>query len=423
MSTRNTSVVCSPSPVASESSDVYYNDPAFLDATSPTAMPVATADDVYNTDAYDTDTPVSVDDRDITPTSQPIRSTPSPASVIEISHDEFPALATPAPATMAATRGKVGKKNKGKKRAIQENADEDDPFLVADTAAAIADSLSLSNTASLVTGGASSSRCVPGSPPKRLRTNSAGNAVPVLAQGNSHAGGSPFLTPMGDANAATVAPTTAAPAHAPAPATATTTPAATAPVAAPAPAANAPFVAMPAPAVAAPIAAPVTYAAAALAPAALPNLAPALATVVQHIIAANAFAAPAERLWPTADGNLPCGSYTSMPAGGFPLLVYSYHALTQGMSPSLMQMYREVPDPKFLLSVSGGNGVVMQTHGLIRDSISNFINIDAPDFQLGTPPTSEHGTSSTLWLVAGIPENLTATILHHPVLASGRITV
>jgi hypothetical protein len=66
---------------------------------------------------------------------------------------------------------------------------------------------------------------------------------------------------------------------------------------------------------------------------------------------------------------------------------------------------------------------MMQTHGLTRDAIGNFINIDATDFQLGTPPTADHGPSPILWLVAGIPEHLADTIVQHPIISSGRITL
>jgi hypothetical protein len=41
----------------------------------------------------------------------------SPASVMEISRDEFPSLATPTPATETKPRAKATKANKGKRRA------------------------------------------------------------------------------------------------------------------------------------------------------------------------------------------------------------------------------------------------------------------------------------------------------------------
>ncbi|KAF8172327.1 hypothetical protein K438DRAFT_1981505 [Mycena galopus ATCC 62051] len=54
MNTRSLSVACMPSPVASESSDIYYDDPVFADATPPTAMQAAAADDAYDTNEYNT---------------------------------------------------------------------------------------------------------------------------------------------------------------------------------------------------------------------------------------------------------------------------------------------------------------------------------------------------------------------------------
>lgn len=86
-------------------------------------------------------------------------------------------------------------------------------------------------------------------------------------------------------------------------------------------------------------------------------------------------------------------------------------------------MYEAVPFPKFFLVVSGGNGAVMKTHGLIRDAIGNFINIDAAGFTLGTPPTATNGTSPSLWLAADIPGQLTQAILDTLILSSAGITL
>ncbi|KAF8174330.1 hypothetical protein K438DRAFT_1980355 [Mycena galopus ATCC 62051] len=431
VNTRSSSVARTPSPVGSDSSDIYYDDPVFVDASSPTAMPAATAilatttpdtaaDDAYDPDGYDTnaDAAASMNDRNTTPTPQPVRNT-SPASVIEITEDDFPALTTPVPAAAAATRRKAGKKNKGKKHVIQENADEGDPFLAAatataiadplgpasdmrfeaDTATAVANSLGLTNTAHYATAGTSSSRRVLGSPLKCQCTNSAGDAAPAPTRGSTQASGSPFLVPTSSANNAAAAPTDAAAA----PIAAVLTPTVNVPAAAPAPPVTVPVVAAPH----VHTVAPVTFAAAlaAPAPAALPNLAPAPAVVVQNIIAANPIVAPAGPTWPTADGNPPRGSYTAIPAG-FPPIVYSHTLLTQGIPPNLMQMYQEVPGPN-----------------LIHNSISNAIDIEPTNFQLGTPPTADNGTTSSLWLVAGIPEHLAATVLTYPFLSSGRITI
>ncbi|KAJ7819711.1 hypothetical protein B0H14DRAFT_2600460 [Mycena olivaceomarginata] len=92
------------------------------------------------------------------------------------------------------------------------------------------------------------------------------------------------------------------------------------------------------------------------------------------------------------------------------------------MPPDLMQMYRDVPHPKFLLTVSGGNGQTMHTHGLIRDAIGNYINVEATNFQLGTPPTVECGPNPILWLVAGLPGHLSDELINKKVLSSSHIT-
>ncbi|KAJ7833711.1 hypothetical protein B0H14DRAFT_3462527 [Mycena olivaceomarginata] len=74
------------------------------------------------------------------------------------------------------------------------------------------------------------------------------------------------------------------------------------------------------------------------------------------------------------------------PGGSFPAVIYLSALLTQGMPPSLMQLYNEVSDPKFFVVVSRGNGATIQTHGLICVAIGDFINVDLTGFHLGTPP-------------------------------------
>jgi hypothetical protein len=93
---------------------MYYDDPAFDSALdSPTNNPNGALD------AYNSDASVAMSDaHHTTPTPQPTRVM-SPASVVEISEEEFPRLATPIPAATTKTHGKATKKNKGKKRALQ----------------------------------------------------------------------------------------------------------------------------------------------------------------------------------------------------------------------------------------------------------------------------------------------------------------
>jgi hypothetical protein len=94
-----------------------------------------------------------------------------------------------------------------------------------------------------------------------------------------------------------------------------------------------------------------------------------------------------------------------------------------GVPVELIRMYGDVAHPKFLIVVSGGNGAVMRTHGLIRDAIGGFINIDRADFTLGTPPTAANGTSSSLWLIADIPDHLAQTIIDNRIISSTIITL
>jgi hypothetical protein len=86
-------------------------------------------------------------------------------------------------------------------------------------------------------------------------------------------------------------------------------------------------------------------------------------------------------------------------------------------------MYEEVASPKFFLVVNGGNGAVMKTHRLIREAIGSYINIDPTAFTLGTPPTATNGSSSTLWLVAGIPDPLAQAVIDARMLSSTNITI
>jgi hypothetical protein len=128
-------------------------------------------------------------------------------------------------------------------------------------------------------------------------------------------------------------------------------------------------------------------------------------------------------LWLTADGLPPRGSYTPTPAGGFPAIVSSPEQLLHGVPVELIRMYDEVAHPKFFIVVSGGNGAVLRTHGLIRDAIGSFINIDRADFTLGTLPTAANGTSSSLWLVADIPDHLAQAIVDNRIISSTSITI
>ncbi|KAJ7477401.1 hypothetical protein FB451DRAFT_1557191 [Mycena latifolia] len=396
----------SSSPTPSENSDMYYDD--FKNA-SPSPAPSQTADQL----GWESDgTPAPMDSRDATPIQAARPS--SPASVVEISREEFPPLPGPTPATVTKPRAtKAAKAKKGKEKAkatettpaeaAAHNGDDNDPFLAADTAAAIAASLGQQTEHDNTTAGASSSRrpaAAPGSPTKRQRANTAGDTVaPTIVV--------PVITPL----ALAPVPTPATTAHAVAPAMATAP--------APAPAASATVAPTSAQA-----AAPVVV------PAAVP------ATIAQHAMAAApvqpvAAVAPAQPaaaaaqlpLWLTADGLPPRGSYTPTPVGGFDGIVYEPERLLHGVPQELLELYQGVPFPKIFLTVSGGNGAVMRTHGLIREAIGNFINIDATDFILSTPPAAANGTSPPLWLVAGIPAWLTQAILDNRVLSSSAITI
>ncbi|KAJ7698512.1 hypothetical protein B0H14DRAFT_3528834 [Mycena olivaceomarginata] len=188
---------------------------------APPSPPPPRAANEHN--AYDSDASeaASTDAHNATPTPQPTRAM-STASIVEITMDERPA--TPVPDAAPAKRGKAGKKNKGKKRAAQDT-DDDDPFLAADVAHAIAASLGHTTVLDHATGGTSSSSYrLPESPSKRIRTSPGGNTAPAAHQATSTAD-TPFLTPTvteatGTAGrpheVAATAPTSGAPSGAPA---------------------------------------------------------------------------------------------------------------------------------------------------------------------------------------------------------------
>ncbi|KAJ7845481.1 hypothetical protein B0H13DRAFT_2363608 [Mycena leptocephala] len=350
------------SPTPSENSDMYYDDSNNRYASLSPA-PSQTANALgWDGDASPTPGEPRHDD---TPTPQPARA-PSPASVV--------------PRTKASKAGKGKGKVKAAPTAAEARAsDNDDPFLAADTAQAIAASLGLPSPLDRATAGASSSRrpaeAGVGSPSKRLRSNSTGDAGPA-PYAAVVAAAAPATTPIG----------TPAAAHEVAPVTAPT-PLPSRPLCPPDP------------------------------PQSPRNP---LVHPFRTCTRPNDGLPP---MWLTADGNPPRGSYFPTPAGGLPAIVYSEEQLFHDVPADLLGMYEEVAFPKFFLFVSGGNGAVMKTHGLIREAIGNYINIDPADFTLGTPPTAANGTSPAPWLTADIPAPLAQAIVDARIISSTDITL
>ncbi|KAJ7861055.1 hypothetical protein B0H13DRAFT_2355286 [Mycena leptocephala] len=276
--------------------------------------------------------------------------------------------------------------------------DNNDPFLAVDIPRATATSLGLALSLDQATNDALSSRrpaAAPGSPAKRLHSNTAGEATPAPSTATiATPASAPVTVPaFAPVTAPTVAPTLTpivAPTPVPGIAPNTTDPVATAGTA-------------PVAAVGAPIADVFDPGAAGAAPA--------------------ADALELLPMWLTADGLPPHGSYTPTPAGGPPDIVYSPEQLLHSVPTDLLKMYEEVAHPKFFLVVSGGNSAIMRTHGLIQEAIGNYINIDPTDFTLRTPPTAANGTSPALWLAADIPGHLAQTIIDACIISSTPITL
>ncbi|KAJ7863293.1 hypothetical protein B0H14DRAFT_3444162 [Mycena olivaceomarginata] len=403
--TRNTSAHV-PSLTPSDNSDMYYEG---YDHT-PSPMPSQTAD-IHGWESDQSPAPM---DSDMTPTPQAARLS-SLASVMEILKDEFPPLATPAPAMETKPHTKATKANKGNGRAkavatiaATPTRDNDNPFLAADTAATTTASLGPPLPLNHAMEEASTSRrpaAEPGSPSKHCRSNTAGDASPAPVPTMQIAvpvAAAPATVPTAAAAAAPLAAHAAAPLAAPAavhstaPVKAPATTPATAPFAT---LVTAPAIALATAPVAVPIASPAittpatTYAAAPVAaPVAGPAVAP--ATVLLPLLppcccsCCNPRCSPRcpccrhPSLWLTADGLPPRSSYTLTPASSFPPIVYSPEQLLQGVPADLIGMYEEVAFPKFFLVVSGGNGAVMKTHGLICEAIGNYVNIDPTAFTL-----------------------------------------
>ncbi|KAJ7716052.1 hypothetical protein DFH07DRAFT_785495 [Mycena maculata] len=385
------------SPTPSDNSDVYWDHFDNDNGISPSPAPSETADP----HGWDSDlSPVPFDSAEATPTQA---CPSSPASVMEIED--------PSPAKAAKPKNRAPK-GKGRKKAKAVTRDEDDPFLVADIQLAKQASMGLTTAQDYATEGASSSRrsaAAPGSPSKRLRSNTAGDAVPA----------SPIVATTSDVTT-TAAPIDTAPDAATPAATVITTSVITtfaavvaaAPTTAPAP------TTIPGTTTTSDVAMPTT-AQAATAPAAAPAVAPfatALAAtpptanpVIAAPAAAPAIVTPAAAPAPTTPA--------AVPVAAGPV------ALLQGIPIDLQQIYDAVPHPKFFLVVSGGNGAVLRTHGLIRDAIGNFINIDPAGFTLGTPPTAANGTSPSLWLAADIPNHLAQSIVDNKIISSTDITI
>ncbi|KAJ7662876.1 hypothetical protein B0H17DRAFT_1144250 [Mycena rosella] len=330
-----------------------------------------------------------------------------------------PTLAARPSSPTASPRTKPSK-GKGKKKVAPAPNDDEDPFLATDLARAKAASLGQTADTDHATGGASSS-CRPeadlGSPLKRQRTNTSGDAAPTPFSASTASAApnttmpatvnTPSVNSSGTSTAVSTPSTTTA-----APSIAQTTTANIVPTAVhttiPATVANAVPAAAPAPM---PTPAAATYAGAAA------------ATPIAAAVPAAAVSVALQALWLTADGLPPRGSYTPNPAEGFHSIVYSPELLLQGIPPDLTRMYDEVAGPKFFIIVSGGNGAVMKTHSLIRQCLANRVNIDPTSFTLGTLPTAANSTSPALWLVTDIPPQLVQAVVDDQVISSSSITL
>ncbi|KAJ7842589.1 hypothetical protein B0H13DRAFT_2365166 [Mycena leptocephala] len=377
------------SPTPTNNSDHYYSDdPVF-----------------YDEDEYVQSLRSADSDRDFTPTPTPARST-SPASVVELTPEDFPALAAPAKEEKARRKpaAKKGKKcaTTAELTANEEpdaGADEakvNDPHLAADLALATATSLGLPTVLNYATKGASSSRRpapAAGSPSKRARANTAGDTALSSSTAETRTQPSSVTTPTHAQDGASpfLAPVTIA-AAVPPPAGASRTP----PLETLLPSLQLP-------------------------PPPLPSL-----VLLRMLLWLRPW--PQAWLWQLAQfgrqrTEIPPRLLHPNPPGGYGDIIYSPTRLWLGVPPDLRAQYGTVADPKFFLMVSGGNGQAMRTHAIIRNAIGSYININSHDFQLGTPPAVENGPSPALWLVAGIPAHLAQAILAKRVLSSTRITI
>ncbi|KAJ7654211.1 hypothetical protein B0H14DRAFT_3540828 [Mycena olivaceomarginata] len=336
MTTHSSSIARTPSPVGSESSDFYYNDPVFESAyTSPTVQRLHITRTLGRVEAMSA--------MPATPPHPPAR--PCDVHCLHRRTLNGRAPRHPSPRCVACKVRQGWQEEQRQKRAA-----------IAPTrmtpssrtlALAVAASLGQTTVLNHACESASSSRRLPESPSKRIRTSPGDDTAPAAHQGTS--ADSPFLIPTMTTATSTAGRPDNVVASAPPPS----------PHLAPLPQPPLPTLA------AADATTPTTFAAVVAVPAPTAAAHATLAAVWRRQPQYGAPGPSPKRLANTAEaargprladrGQTHPAAPSPHPPGGFPTVVYSSVLLTQGMPPGLMQLYNEVRGPKFFVVISGGN--------------------------------------------------------------------
>ncbi|KAJ7312285.1 hypothetical protein DFH08DRAFT_822322 [Mycena albidolilacea] len=89
-----------------------------------------------------------------------------------------------------------------------------------------------------------------------------------------------------------------------------------------------------------------------------------------------------------------------------------------------LSQWDEVPQPKVIATISGGNGDRIQTAELVRTSIADRFNAPQASLLIGTPGLAENnGPDPIAWLIPGISPDQAQTLIDMGCLCSDTITI
>jgi hypothetical protein len=89
-----------------------------------------------------------------------------------------------------------------------------------------------------------------------------------------------------------------------------------------------------------------------------------------------------------------------------------------------LSQWDEIPQPKAVATISGGNGDHIQTVELVRTNIANCFNVPHASLLIGTPGLAENnGPGPIAWLIAGISANQAQMLIDIGCLCSDTITI
>ncbi|KAJ7716239.1 hypothetical protein B0H14DRAFT_2643892 [Mycena olivaceomarginata] len=127
----------------------------------------------------------------------------------------------------------------------------------------------------------------------------------------------------------------------------------------------------------------------------------------------------------TRDGNPPQGSFVPH----HPLLTRAVYGMTGGVlfrnHPSgQLRQWNEVPQPKVVATISGGNGDRIQTAERVRANLAGRFNLPPDELLIGTPGLAERsGPDPIAWLIAGLSVAHAQTLIDIGCLCSDTLTM